>query len=87
MPCQELFLSSNPTYQEQTLPSDKLRIILEAGSSYSWAKFMEGNARLITIDEFGASGSKDAVSKKVGFDHMTIQNKIIEWVNVNKNVK
>ena len=87
MPCQELFLNSNPTYQEQVLPNGVLRIILEAGSSYSWAKFMEGNARLITIDEFGASGSKDAVSKKVGFDHVTIQNKITNWVNVNKNVK
>ena len=87
MPCQELFLNANPTYQEQVIPKNALKIILEAGSSYSWAKFMEKNAKLITIDEFGASGSKDAVSKKVGFDHITIQNKIIEWVNVNKNVK
>ena len=84
MPCQEIFLNTDTSYQESILPKNKMRIIIEAGSSYSWIKFVNEKTHLITIDEFGYSGSKEAVTKKMGFDHVTIQNKIIEWVSTDK---
>lgn len=85
MPCMELFLKTPSTYQEQLLPNNKLKVIIEAGSSNSFSKIMRDKTKLICIDSFGYSGSKESISKALNFDHISIKNKIINWISEEKS--
>ena len=58
------------------LPVEVRKIVVEASSSISWNKLIYNSKYLITLDEFGASGKKQDVYKKYGFDVDTLEEKI-----------
>ncbi len=76
MPCQELFEKQSKKYKEEILPKTVKKIVVEAGSSYSWYKYVYNDDYLITIDKFGASGSTEEVLEYCDFDFATIVEKI-----------
>ena len=70
------FLSQDEEYIENILPVEVRKIVVEASSSFSWNKLIYNSKNLITLDEFGASGKKDDVYKKYGFDIESLEEKI-----------
>lgn len=76
MPSQEIFLKQTKEYQESILPSDIKRIVIEAGSSFSWHRFVSDEESLITIDNFGASGPSKDVLEYCNFTEEQIKKRI-----------
>lgn len=78
MPSIERFEQESNEYKESILPKKVKTFVIEASSSYSWHKYVEEESHLFTIDEFGASGKREDVLKKYGFDVDTIEKKLEE---------
>ena len=76
MPNLGRFLKQDKEYIDEILPVEIRKIVVEASSSFSWNSLIFDNKYLITLDEFGASGSKDDVYKKYGYDVGSLENKI-----------
>lgn len=75
MPCIELFEKQNDRYKNHILPKRKLkRIAVEAGSSYSFYKYVGFEGKVIGMDTFGASGKSKDLAKKFGFTSENIVN-------------
>ena len=78
MPCMERFLEQSQEYQEFILPTGVRKIVIEAGSSFGWHRFVYNDKYLITVDQFGASGSKDEVLKYCQFDFHKIKQRVLQ---------
>lgn len=76
MPCIKRFKEQEESYIEEVLPVEVRKIVIEAASSSSWNSLVFNEKYLITLDEYGASGSKDEVYKKYGFDLDSLEEKI-----------
>lgn len=76
MPNLGRFLRQDKEYIETILPVEIRKIVVEASSSFSWNSLIFDSKYLITLDQFGASGKKEDVYKKFGFDVDTLENKI-----------
>ena len=76
MPNLERFLMQDEEYIESVLPVEIKKIVIEAASSLSWHSLIFNSKYLITLDNFGASGKKDDVYKKFGFDIDTLEEKV-----------
>lgn len=70
------FLKQSDEYIEELLPVEVRKIVVEASSSFSWNKLIYNSKYIITIDEFGASGKKEDVYKKYGFDVDSLEERI-----------
>ena len=72
MPCMDIFKQQSDEYKESVLPQvvDK-RLVVEAGSSLCWGKYLGFKGKTITIDTFGASAPANVLFKKFGF---TVEN-------------
>ena len=77
MPCRELFLRQDKQYKDSVLPSGVRTVVIEAGSKLGWEGFVYNDNYLITINHFGASGTKDEVLEFCKFDYETIKKKVI----------
>jgi len=77
MPCRELFLSQDKEYQDSIIPKGYRTIVIEAGSKYGWESFVYDSKYLITMDNFGKSGSKDEVLTEFGFSYEKMLEKVI----------
>ena len=77
MPCMEDFLNQPKEYQEEILPTGYKKIVIEAGSSFGWEKFVYNEKYLICLNRFGFSGTKEEVLKEMNFDYDSIKNKVI----------
>ena len=78
MPCMEKFKEQDEKYQKDLIPEYAKTFVIEAGSSYSWYKYVKNDDYLFTIDKFGASGTRRDVLDKYGFNKDQIAEKIIE---------
>ena len=78
MPNLGRFLNQDSEYIDEVLPVEVRKIVVEASSSCSWNKLIYNSKYLITLDQFGASGKKDDVYKKYGFDVDTLEKTIEE---------
>jgi len=72
MPSIEVFEEQPDYYKENVLPSSlRARVAVEAGSSYSWYKYVGLDGKVIGMDTFGASAPADKLFKEYGF---TVEN-------------
>lgn len=78
MPIMEEFLKQPLEYQEKILPFGVKRIVIEAASSYGWHQFVYNNNYLITIDNFGVSGTRDEVLSYSSFMYADIKERILK---------
>ena len=78
MPNINRFLAQDKEYIDKILPVEVKKIVIEASSSYSWNSIVYNPKYLITIDEFGKSGSKEDVYKEFGFDIESLEEKVEE---------
>ncbi len=68
MPSMELFEKQGEKYREEILPIGYKVIVLEYSSSVGWYNYVYNKKYLITLDEFGASGTKEELYKHFHFD-------------------
>ncbi len=76
MPNLGRFLHQSEEYIEEILPVEIRKIVIEASSSFSWNSIVFNSKYLITLDQFGASGSRDEVYQKFGFGLEELEEKI-----------
>lgn len=76
MPNRELFLKQSQEYRESVLPIGYKKVVIEAGSSYGWHSFVYSENYLITIDQFGLSGSTNDILKERQFDEATMLERV-----------
>ena len=62
----EHFDRQSDSYIEETLRPDTVRIAIEAGTSYGWAKYIGTDGGFIGLDSFGASAPAGDLYKHFG---------------------
>ena len=68
MPCRKLFEEQDAAYRESVLPKAvKKRLVVEAMSSFGWAKYYGDEGDMIAVDTFGASAPGGLVMEKFGY--------------------
>ncbi len=68
MPSWELFEAQDAAYKESVLPkSVTKRLVVEAGVSFGWCKYMGDGGDIISVDRFGASAPGGTCLEKFGF--------------------
>ncbi len=78
MPCLEEFEKQSPAYQQSVLPvTVKARVAVEAGSPYSWYKYVGEAGELVCMDGFGASAPAGVLFPHFGFTAENIANKAL----------
>jgi len=81
MPCMELFESQSASYKEKVLPkSVRARVAVEAGSSYSWYKYVGLDGEVITIDHFGESAPAKLLFNEYGFTTENVVEKALKII-------
>ncbi|MBP5510770.1 MAG: transketolase [Kiritimatiellae bacterium] len=76
MPSWELFAKQNQGYRDRVIDVNcSRRLVIEAGTSFGWEKFLIGcrASATITLDTYGASGPYKKLAEKFGF---TVENVI-----------
>jgi len=76
MPARELFAKQSKKYQASILPTGVRKVVIEAGCSYGWEKYVYSSKYLLTIDSFGISGSSEDVLKHFKFDFENLKKQI-----------
>ena len=76
MPCIKRFENQDQEYIDNVLPVEIRKIVIEAASSMSWNSIVFNKKYLITLDNYGASGKKEDVYKKFGFDIDSLEEKV-----------
>ncbi|MEG0826369.1 MAG: transketolase [Bacilli bacterium] len=76
MPVVELFLKQTKEYKQELLPLGYKTIVIEASSSTGWHQFVYNENYLITLNQFGASGTKDEVLEQFNFDYESIKKRV-----------
>lgn len=67
-PSWELFEEQPRAYREEVLPpSCRLRLSVEAASSFGWSRYVGPEGRCVAIDHFGASAPAGVLAKEFGF--------------------
>jgi transketolase len=68
MPSWDLFEAQDAAYKESVLPkSVTKRLVVEAGTSFGWCKYMGSEGDIISVDRFGASAPGGVCLEKFGF--------------------
>lgn len=68
MPSWELFDAQDAAYQESVLPKTvNKRLVVEAGISQGWCRYMGPEGDMISVERFGASAPGDTVMEKFGY--------------------
>jgi transketolase len=84
MPCQSWFREESPEYQEEVLPKEvQRRISIEAGTQIGWHEFTPLGRR-VSIENYGASGSGNALMALFGFTKENIVKEILELIPSNE---
>lgn len=72
MPSFELFEKQSKEYKEKILPNKvRVRVAVEAASSFGWHKYVGLDGDIISIDRFGASGKASVLFEELG---LTVEN-------------
>lgn len=81
MLCMDIFEQQSDEYKEKILPQTvEKRLVVEAGSSICWGKYLGFKGKSVTIDTFGASAPANVLFKKYGFTVENIVNKALSML-------
>lgn len=82
MPSMEVFEEQSEQYKESILPKNvKVRLAVEAGSSFGWHKYVGFDGDVISLDTFGESAPAEKLFDKYGF---TVDNVVIRATDLLK---
>ncbi|MCS7054483.1 MAG: transketolase [Ignavibacterium sp.] len=81
-PSWQLFEMQDEQYKNFILPTDiKNRIVIEAGRSLGWEKYICNEGLAISIETFGASAPEKILFEKFGFTVDNVVNKALQLLN------
>ncbi len=80
MPCVELFERQPMAYRESVLGAAP-RLIVEAGSTWGWDRFLGKTGAILGIDSFGASGKGSDVLAQFGFTPENVMHLVLQLVS------
>lgn len=83
MPSMELFEKQSDEYKKSVLPCDVKKIAVEAGTAFSWYKYVGKDGMVIGIDHFGASAPYKVLAEKFGFTAENVIAKTKEFLSKN----
>ena len=66
-PCLEWFDAQPAAYRASVLPSDSLKVSIEAGISQGWHRYVGSDGLTISLEHYGASASAPVLFKEFGF--------------------
>ena len=78
MPVLEEYIKQPEQYKEALLPMGIKRIVIESGTSYGWHQFVYNDKYLITLDNYGVSGTRDEVLSYCNFMYTDIKERILK---------
>ena len=79
-PCLELFEQQDASYRNEVLGSDRGKVVvIEAGCTQGWYQFVDRDALVIGIDEFGHSAPYKVLAEKLGFTPEGVIARIESW--------
>jgi len=67
MPCTNVFDRQDQAYKDSVLPPGLPRIVVEAGVTDGWWKYVGGQGKVIGLDRFGESAPAGVLFKEFGF--------------------
>ncbi len=76
MPSMELFMSEGKNYEEELLPSNAKRIVIESSSSLLLTRFATSEEYVIGLNDFGFSGFPNEVLKQMSMDYETMKTRV-----------
>ena len=77
MPCVELFQQQDAGFRAELLPSNVLKVSVEAGVTLGWERFVGNDGLTIGLDRFGASAPAEVLFKHFGFSAEAVVPKIL----------
>jgi transketolase len=77
MPCWSLFDAQDEDYRNGLLPPSVLKVSIEAGASFGWARYVGPDGVVVAIDRFGASAPAETLFARFGFTAEAIVPRII----------
>jgi transketolase len=81
MPSWERFMAQPAEYRAELLPTDALKVSIEAGTTLGWERFTGSDGLSFGIDGFGASAPAPDLYKHFGLTPDAIAPKVIEALN------
>jgi len=68
MPCMEVFERQSAEYKESVIPNAvRKRVCVEALSEYGWFRYAGLDGKILSINQYGASGPANQLFEKYGF--------------------
>jgi transketolase len=67
MPCTQAFDRQSVDYQDHVLPNEGARLVIEAGATGGWWRYVAGRGGVIGIDRFGLSAPAKPLFEHFGF--------------------
>ena len=67
LPCLEVFAAQDDAYRQSVLPTDGLRVSIEAGRTDLWKSWVGPSGITIGIDTFGHSAPAEIIAEHLGF--------------------
>lgn len=80
MPCLEVFVEQDQTYQQEVLSTEVPTAVIEAAQTDLWHKWIGKNGLAIGIHQFGASAPAQALAENFGFTTTQITQRIQAWL-------
>ena len=80
-PCFELFAEQDEEYRNGITKSGSLNVVIEAGTSLGWHKYVGSDALMFTIEDYGLSAPASDLFEYFGFTVRNIANKIMLRIN------
>ena len=81
MPSMELFEKQSEEYKASVLPKGVKTIAVEAGTTFSWYKYVGQDGLVIGIDHFGASAPYQKLAEEFGFTAENVIAKTKEFLS------
>ncbi|NND06890.1 MAG: transketolase [Saprospiraceae bacterium] len=76
MPSTDVFDQQTKAYREKVLPSASKRLVVEAGATLTWHKYLGEDGEIMGLDHFGASGPYEKVYKGFGLTAGKVANRV-----------
>ena len=67
MPCVEWFRAQDADYRADVLPSDTVKVSVEAGVAQGWRELVGDSGAVVSLDHYGASASGTRLFAEYGF--------------------
>lgn len=81
-PSWEIFEMQDDDYKNYVLPkSVNKRIVIEAGKSFGWERYIGSEGLAISVEQFGASAPEKVLFEKFGFTVENVVNKAIQLLS------